>query len=106
MLGLVIGRGLRERVRAAFSIVVLLGCSAALACSSEDRIELATMGYSTAQVNAMCGSGGNPFASPSMPSTRYCVTGYGSCTLGNRVQSGSHCGCPAGNGYWIPGVAH
>jgi hypothetical protein len=42
----------------------------ALACASEDRVALAQMGYTSEQIDAQCGSGGNPFVTPSMPAAQ------------------------------------
>jgi hypothetical protein len=83
--------------------MVLLVASGALACSTEDRIELAQLGFTSEQLETMCGSGGNPFVTPSVPDATVCVTRYGHCGLANRVHAGNQCGCPIGGG-WTLGV--
>lgn len=75
------------------------------ACSSEDRRELALMGYTSAQIDAQCGSGGNPFVTPSMPIATVCVTRLGSCYLGEQIPVGSQCWCPTIYGNPVGGVA-
>jgi hypothetical protein len=77
---------------------------AALACSSEDRIALAQMGYTIQQIDAQCGAG-NPFVTPSMPDASACVTQIGSCYLSVRATVGSQCWCQTGSGHTVPGVA-
>jgi len=74
-------------------LIGLLSCQPAFACSSEDRIELALMGYTSAQIDAQCGSGGNPFVTPSLPLATVCVTPVGSCSPGGQIPVGSECGC-------------
>ena len=74
-------------------------------CASEDRIALAQMGHTRAQIDAMCGSGGNPFVTPSMPSATVCATPAGGCYLGEQVPVGSRCWCPRGMGQVVYGVA-
>jgi hypothetical protein len=74
-------------------------------CASEDRIALAQMGYSTAQIDAMCGSGGNPFVTPSLPAATICATPAGSCYLGDRIPVGSQCWCPTRLGHIVHGIA-
>lgn len=76
-----------------------------LACSSEDRIALAQMGQSAAQIDAQCGSGGNPFVTPSMPVASVCVTWAGACQMAEQIPVGSRCWCPTGYGNAIDGVA-
>ncbi len=92
-------------VRLAVSLGAVLASGAALACSSEDRIALAQMGYTTAQIDAQCGSGGNPFVTPSLPMASVCVTAAGSCYLGAPMPVGNACGCPTGFGGAVYGVA-
>lgn len=75
------------------------------ACSSEDRIAMAQMGQTTEQIDAQCGSGGNPFVTPSMPTATQCVTPAGSCYLGVQLSVGSQCYCPSGYGNVVYGVA-
>jgi hypothetical protein len=87
-----------------FGAIALLASSSVLACSTEDRIELAQMGLTSAQVDAACGSGGNPFVTPSLPAASVCATRYGYCGLANRADVGNQCGCPIGGG-WTLGVA-
>ncbi|HEX6011606.1 MAG TPA: hypothetical protein VFY87_07350 [Geminicoccaceae bacterium] len=77
----------------------------ALACASEDRIALAEMGYTSEQIDAQCGSGGNPFVTPSMPAAQLCMTAAGSCYLGEFVAVGDSCWCPTGYGDVAQGVA-
>jgi hypothetical protein len=77
----------------------------ALACSSEDRIALAEIGYTSEQIDAQCGSGGNPFVTPSMPAAQLCTTAAGSCYLGEFVPVGGSCWCPTAHGDVAPGVA-
>lgn len=77
----------------------------ALACSSEDRIALAQMGQTEAQIDAQCGSGGNPFVTPSMPIASVCVTPAGACQMAEKIPVGSRCWCPTGYGNAIDGVA-
>jgi hypothetical protein len=89
--------------RLIFGVMVLLAASGALACSTEDRIELAQMGFTSGQLDTMCGSGGSPFVTPSLPDPTVCVTRYGNCGLANRVRAGNQCGCPIGGG-WTLGV--
>jgi hypothetical protein len=89
--------------RLIFGAMVLLASSGALACSTEDRIELAQMGFTSEQLDAMCGSGGNPFATPSLPDATACVTRYGDCGLAHRVRAGNQCACTIGGG-WTLGV--
>ena len=84
---------------------ILLSCDMALACSSEDRRELAIMGYTSEQIDAQCGSGGNPFVTPSMPIATICSTRAGSCYMGQRIPVGSQCWCPTRNGSAVAGVA-
>lgn len=87
------------------AFLLLLPNDYALACSSEDRIALAQMGYTEAQIDAQCGSGGNPFVTPSMPTARVCVTQVGSCYLGDQIPVGSQCWCPTRFGNVVYGVA-
>jgi hypothetical protein len=89
--------------RVIFGAMVLLVASGALACSTEDRIEPAQLGFTSEQLETMCGSGGNPFVTPSLPDATVCVTRYGHCGLANRVHAGNQCGCPIGGG-WTLGV--
>jgi hypothetical protein len=78
----------------------------ALACSSEDRVALAQMGYTSEQIDAQCGSsGGNPFVTPSMLAVQICATAAGSCYLGEFVPVGESCWCPTGYGDVAQGVA-
>jgi hypothetical protein len=93
-------------------LVVMLGLSMLIAvpraqagCASEDRIALAQMGHTRAQIDAMCGSGGNPFVTPSMPSATVCATPAGGCYLGEQIPVGSQCWCPRGMGQVVHGVA-
>jgi hypothetical protein len=79
--------------------------SQALACASEDRVALAQMGYTSEQIDAQCGSGGNPFVTPSMPAAQVCVTAGGRCYLGEFVPVGESCWCPTGYGDVARGVA-
>ena len=52
-------------IRFGFLLVLLMAPAAAYAeCASEDRIELAQMGYTEAQIDAQCNSGQNAFAPP------------------------------------------
>ncbi|MCQ8106288.1 hypothetical protein NP590_19440 [Methylomonas sp. SURF-2] len=95
----------RFYIKAGLLILLLLPNTSALACSSEDRSSLAMMGYTSEQIDAQCGSGGNPFVTPSMPIASYCVTAVGSCYLNNRVAVGSQCWCPTGYGNAVYGVA-
>lgn len=88
-----------------FGLGILISCDLAFACSSEDRRELAIMGYTSQQIDAQCGSGGNPFVTPSMPVARICSTRAGSCYLGERLAVGSQCWCPTRYGTAIGGVA-
>lgn len=80
--------------------------TAALAdCSSEDRIALAEMGYSEAQIDQQCSSGQNAFAPPpTYGSATTCATQWGSCPLSQPGQPGAGCWCPSPYGP-IPGVA-
>lgn len=84
---------------------LLLPGRQAVACSSEDRIALAQMGYTEAQIDAQCGSGGNPFVTPSMPTATMCVTPAGSCYMAQQLQVGSYCWCPTAMGQAVTGVA-
>ena len=64
--------------RLIFGVMVLLAASGALARSTEDRIELAQMGFTSGQLDTMCGvGGGSPFVTPSLPDATVCVTRYG-----------------------------
>jgi hypothetical protein len=87
-----------------FGVMALLAASGALACSAEDRIELAQLGFTSGELDTMCGSGGSPFVTPSLPDAAVCVTRYGNCGLANRVRAGNQCGCAIGGG-WTLGVA-
>lgn len=86
-------------------IGVAVSGQAALACSSEDRIALAQMGYASEQIDAQCGSGGNPFVTPSMPAAQICATPIGSCYLGEAVAVGDSCWCPTPFGDVARGIA-
>jgi hypothetical protein len=86
-------------------LAVLLPHSAANACSSEDRAELAQEGYTSDQIDAQCGSGGNPFVTPSMPTASMCTTQVGTCYLGAQATVGDQCWCQTGYGNVIAGVA-
>jgi hypothetical protein len=69
-------------IRFGCMLVLLMAPVAAYAeCSSEDRIDLAQMGYSEAQIDAQCNSGQNAFAPPQSPEATYCKTQYGYCPL-------------------------
>jgi hypothetical protein len=94
MSGLVLGLGLFIAVP-----------DAQAGCASEDRIALGQMGYTSAQINAMCGSGGNPFVTPSLPMATVCVTPAGGCSLGQQTFIGNSCWCPRGMGQVVYGVA-
>jgi hypothetical protein len=84
---------------------VVLPGGGTLACASEDRIALAQMGYTSEQIDAQCGSGGNPFVTPSMPAAQVCMTAAGGCYLGEFVPVGESCWCPTGYGDVAQGVA-
>lgn len=87
------------------SVCAALCIQTALACSSEDRADLAMMGYTQDQIDAQCSSGGNPFVSPSMPTATVCVTPAGACYLGEVLSVGSNCWCPTGYGTPVSGMA-
>ena len=63
------------------------------------------MGYTSVQIDAQCGSGGNPFVTPSMPAAQVCVTRIGSCYLGEFVAVGNSCWCPTRSGGAAAGIA-
>lgn len=96
---------MRKALWLALCLVALLPGDEALACSSEDRIALAQMGYTSAQIDAQCGSGGNPFVTPSLPTATVCMTQAGFCYLGEQIPVGSRCWCPTGFGGVLYGVA-
>ena len=66
---------------------------------------LAQMGYTSAQINAMCNSGDNPFVTPLLPMAMVCATSAGGCYLGEQIPVGSRCWCPRGMGQIVYGVA-
>jgi len=91
--------------RLALALVLSMVPAAARAdCSSEDRAELAQMGYTTEQIDAQCGSGQNAFAPPTGQAASYCQTAYGYCALPSLAAAGDSCMCESQYGP-IPGVA-
>ena len=90
--------------RFAVGAMLLLAAASALACSTEDRIAMAQIGYTTVQIDAACLPGADPFMTPSIAAGSVCVTRYGSCGLATRVHAGNQCGCPLVSG-WALGVA-
>lgn len=100
------GRIVVMLIAVAFGLGMLIVVPVAEAgCASEDRIALAQMGYTTAQIDAMCGSGGNPFVTPSMPTATVCATPAGGCYLRDQIHVGSKCWCPTGFGHVVYGIA-
>jgi hypothetical protein len=92
-------------IRFGFLLVLLTAPAAAYAeCASEDRIELAQMGYTEAQIDAKCNSGQSAFAPPQDSAAGYCATQYGYCQLPYSAPVGSSCSCDSQYGP-IPGVA-
>ena len=86
-------------------LVLLIAPIAAHAeCSSEDRIDLAQMGYSEAQIDAQCNSGQNAFAPPQGQAASYCKTQYGYCQVPSSTAAGDSCVCESDYGP-LPGIA-
>jgi hypothetical protein len=94
------------RIMLMAGICLLLPHVAMAICSTEDRIDMAQMGMSTAQIDAQCNSGINFYAPPPgfQPSATLCVTAYGACAMATQIPVGSYCECfgPYGR---LPGVA-
>jgi hypothetical protein len=91
-------------VRFGLLLALLMAPTVAFAeCASEDRIALAQMGYTEAQIDAQCNSGQNAFAPPA-DAAGYCVTQYGYCPLPSSAPAGTSCSCDSQYGP-IPGVA-
>jgi hypothetical protein len=92
-------------IRLGFLLALLMVPAVANAeCASEDRIELAQMGYTEAQIDAKCNSGQNAFAPPPDAAAGYCATQYGYCPLPYSAPAGSSCSCDSQYGP-IPGMA-
>ena len=85
-------------------ILLMAPIAAHAECSSEDRIDLAQMGYSEAQIDAQCNSGQNAFAPTQGSEAAYCKTQYGYCPLPSSTVAGSSCVCESELGT-LPGIA-